>query len=319
MRAAVLREFGSAPEVDEFEEPTAGDGEAVVEVSGGGMNPVEIVIASGTFYSLRPELPAVVGREGVGRLADGTRVFFPACVAPFGSFAERALISTDKALPLPDAVDDGTAIALWTAGLAAWMPLDHVTRMKEGDSVLILGSSGVVGQLAIQMARHRGAGTVVAAARSESGRERAAQLGADTVIGLGDPGDDDQAQQLRDELAAASGAGFDVVIDLLSGSFTQFGLDTLVPYGHQVVIGSPAGEHTPVQSAALRSRIASLTGYSSVVVDRPLLVDAYHLLLGLAEAGDLVVESEAIPLAEIERVWTEQENGPGHKLVVVPD
>jgi NADPH2:quinone reductase len=318
MKAAILRSHGSVPEVGEFREPAAGEGEALIEVSAGGMNPVEIAIASGGFYGLRPELPSVVGREGVGRLDDGTRVFFPACVAPFGSFAERTVVPATGTVPLPTAVDDGTAIALWTAGLAAWMPFDHVTRMNEGDSVLVLGASGVVGQLAIQLARHRGASTVVAAARSEAGRDRSARLGADVVVALADPDDEDLGARLREELASAHAGGYDIVIDLLAGPFTQLGLETLAPYGHQVVIGAPAGEEATVRAAALRSRIASLTGYSSVVVEPALLTSAYRQLLELNEAGVIGVESEAIPLAEVDRAWSAQADGPGRKLIVTP-
>jgi NADPH2:quinone reductase len=315
MKAAVLQEFGTAPEPGEFDSPAAGEGQVVVEVSAGGMNPVEIAIASGQFYGVRPDLPVVVGREGVGTLADGTRVFFPLCLPPFGSFAERALVPEAAVIPLPDGVDDGTAIALWTSGLAAWGPLVHVSGIAAGDSVLVLGSSGVVGQLTIQLARHHGAARIVAAARSESGRERSAELGADRVVALGDPGD----EALRTEMDDAAGEGFDIVVDLLSGPFAALGLERLARGGHHVLVGSAAGDEIELKSSGLRSRNSSLSGYSSALVDPPTLVDAYNRLLEIAQAGELRIESERVPIAEVGRAWSLQAEGPHRKLIVVPD
>ena len=80
MEAAVLRDYESAPELGEFEEPSA-NGEAVVEVSVAGLNPVDKTIASGNFPGREPPLPSVPGLEGVGTL-DGRRVYFDAPVAP---------------------------------------------------------------------------------------------------------------------------------------------------------------------------------------------------------------------------------------------
>jgi NADPH2:quinone reductase len=318
MKAAVLRSHGAVPEYGEFAEPEAADGQSTVRVSAGGMNPVEIAIASGAFYGLVPELPSVVGREGVGLLADGSRVFFSACVPPFGSFAERALVPTAATIALPDDVDDGTAIALWTSGLAAWMPLDRTAAMKEGDSVLVLGASGVVGQIAIQLAKARGAGRLVAAARSEAGLERAHELGADATVALGDVGEEVEAARLREALTEAAGEGFDIVLDLLSGPFTQFGLERLARDGRQVLIGASAGEAVELTSATLRSRNGALRGYSSTVVDPVELVQGYRALLAAAGSGEVRVDWESIPLVEVGTAWRLQAEGPGRKLIVAP-
>ncbi len=315
MKAAVLRAHGAVPEFSDYEEPTPGPGQALVQVSAAGMNPVEILIASGDFYAFVPEVPSVVGREGVGTLEDGRRVFFPACVPPFGSFAERAVIPAESAIPLPDEIDDGTAIALWTSGLAAWMPLDHSAMMRSGESVLVLGAGSVVGQLALQSARIRGAGRIVAAARSEKALAKAIDLGADATVALAD-GDD--SRRSSEELADVAGDGFDIVLDLLSGPYTQLGLNHLKRRGRHVLIGSLAGDSTVVSSAALRGRNAALIGYSSAIVEPPLLVAGYAKLLELARAGALHVNWEAIPLAEVDRAWDAQLDGPGHKLVLTP-
>jgi NADPH:quinone reductase-like Zn-dependent oxidoreductase len=72
MRAAVVHTIGEVPSVAEYDEPKAGDGEAIVEVTLAGLNPVDRLRAEGYEY-LSPTTPFVAGREGVGRLG-GRRV-----------------------------------------------------------------------------------------------------------------------------------------------------------------------------------------------------------------------------------------------------
>jgi hypothetical protein len=99
-------------------------------------------------------------------------VYFDAPILPFGSMAERALIDPAFTHPVPDVVPDGVAVALGIAGLAAWLALQWRAELARGEHVLVLGASGVVGQIAVQMARRAGAGRVVAAARSQAGLKR---------------------------------------------------------------------------------------------------------------------------------------------------
>src|SRR3954469_6287987 len=124
MRAAILRWYGAPPEVGEFDDPQTRDGQEIVEVVAGGLNPVDIRIASGTFYGGRPPLPSVAGREGIGRRDDGSLVYFDQPVTPWGSFAGRAPIVSDSAIPLDADIDPGLAVAFGIAGLAAWLALD---------------------------------------------------------------------------------------------------------------------------------------------------------------------------------------------------
>src|SRR3954447_7591405 len=190
MRAAILRWYGAPPDVGDFDEPQATDGQEVVEIVAGGLNPVDIRMASGTFYGGTPPLPSIAGREGVGRTPDGKLVYFDAPVPPYGSFAERAPIVRDSEIPLPADIDPALAVSFGIAGLAAWLALDWRAQLREGERVLVLGASGVVGQIAVQGARLLGAGRVVAAARSADGRERAQALGADAALDLAAEHDD---------------------------------------------------------------------------------------------------------------------------------
>jgi NADPH:quinone reductase-like Zn-dependent oxidoreductase len=307
MRAAILDAFGATPRVGEFPDPGPADGAVVVDVLAAGLNPVELAIASGRFYGSPPPLPSVVGREAVARDAEGTRAYFVGCVAPFGTMAERALVERERLIGLPDEIDDGVAVALGTAGLAAWMPLTRVAQPGEDDAVLVLGASGAVGQIAVQAARVRGAGRVVAAARSEAGRRRALELGADAAVGLA-----------PDELAAGADGGYDVVLDLLYGEPLLAALGSLAPSARVVQVGNAAGPEITLPAAALRSRAATITGYTTGRVAPSEVRDGYLELVGEAIAGRIVVDVERVALDAIGEAWERQARGPHRKLVVVP-
>ncbi|MEA2180648.1 MAG: hypothetical protein QOG77_3945, partial [Solirubrobacteraceae bacterium] len=143
MRAAILREYGQPPEIGDFDDPTASDGNEVVDVLAAGLNPVDILKASGHFYGGNPPLPSVTGTEGIGRLADGRKVYFDAPVSPYGSFSERTLIDPSATYDVPDGLDPALAVVFGIAGLAGWLALEHRARLQEGETVLVLGAGGV--------------------------------------------------------------------------------------------------------------------------------------------------------------------------------
>ena len=205
MRAAIVREYGAVPEVvGDWPEP---DGDHAVEVLAAGLNPVDLRIASGTFYGGVPPVPYVPGGEGVGQV-DGRRVYFTGS----GTLAERALGNPGSYAVVPEGLEDAVAVACGIAGTTAWMALERA-QIHKGETVLVLGASGAVGTFAVQAARLLGAACVVAAARSEAGLERCSRLGADATISL-----DTERDALVAQIAAACGGdGPDVIIDPLWG------------------------------------------------------------------------------------------------------
>src|SRR5664279_4918988 len=126
------------------------------------MNPIDLVIAAGIFPGISPQFPSVAGHEGVGSL-EGRRVYFNGPVAPYGSMAQRTLVAVDRIADVPDQVPDGLAVALGTSGMAAWLSLHWRARLQPGETVLVLGATGVLGALAVQAARILGAGRIIAA------------------------------------------------------------------------------------------------------------------------------------------------------------
>ncbi len=312
MRAAILTAYGQPPVLGDFDDPAPAKGQVEVEVLAAGLNPVDLVIASGTFYGGSPPLPSVVGREGVGRLPDGRRAYFDGPVAPFGSMAERTLIDPESAIPLPEGLDEAVATGLGIAGLAAWLSLEWRARVQEGETVLVLGASGVVGQVGVQAAGLLGAGRVVAAARSADGLERARELGADATVRIGE--DRDLAEALR----SACGGGADVVLDPLWGEPAAAAVEAMRQGGRLVQIGQSAGERSSILSSAVRGGMLSILGHTNFAVPAEVKRAAYTRMADHAAAGELRLEVERVALEDVGEAWARQQAGPQHKLVVVP-
>jgi NADPH:quinone reductase-like Zn-dependent oxidoreductase len=275
----------------------------VVEVLAAGLNPVDLMRLG------EAELPAVPGNEGVGVLDDGRRVYFERTIAPFGSFAERALVDAARSIPLPDALDDAAALAIGIAGLAGWLALESAAALARGESVLVLGASGPVGHVSVQAARLLGAGHVVAAARDVAAIEPLRALGADAVVSL----EGDAAAALRD----AAGDGFDVVIDPLFGEPLVAALSATAPGARVVSVGASAGPTATISRAALNGR--SLLTYGNRTMPVAVKRAAYERMAGHVLAGELVVaEHERIPLARFAEAFERQRAFPHRKLVLVP-
>jgi NADPH:quinone reductase-like Zn-dependent oxidoreductase len=307
MRAAVLHELGAVPVFGDFREPEPGDGHEVLEVLASGMNPVDLAIGSGRFGDV--ELPCVTGREGIARLPDGGRVYFDSPPAPFGTMAQYAPVATERAFPGPDGLDEGLAVALGIAGLAAWLPLAWRAKVGAGETVLVLGATGVVGQIAVQAATLLGAGRVVAAARSRESLERLRERGADATVVLG-AGDDAAA------LKEAAGDGYDVVLDPVFGPPLEAALGATAQGARIVTIGAGAGQTVTLSIGNLSGR--TLMGHTNGQASLETRREVYARMAAHALAGEIVLEVERLPVSDIAEAWERQAHGPHHKLVLIP-
>ena len=268
-----------------------------------GLNPVDLMRLG------EASLPAVPGNEGVGLLGDGTRVYFERTVAPFGSFAERALVESALPIPLPDALDDGAALTIGIPGLAGWLALESAAALAPGESVLVLGASGPVGHVGVQAARLLGAGRVVAAARHVAAIEPLRALGADAVVSL----EGDAAAALR----SAAGDGFDVVIDPLFGAPLVAALAATAPGARIVSVGASAGPTATIPRALLNGR--TLLTYGNRTMPVALKRATYERMAGHVLAGELVVAAyDRVPLERFAEAFDRQLASPHRKLVLVP-
>lgn len=308
MRAAVIRPDGSIGR-EEIEPPRPGEGEVAVIVTTAGLNPIDLLTAAGEVA--KGAGLVVGGREGVG-LVDERRHYFGATVRPSGSLGEVAVVAGERLVALPDEVDDAAAISLGVAGQAAWLGLEWRAKLQPGEHVLVLGAGGTVGILAVQIARLLGAGRVIAGARSDSGRRRASEVGADATVDLG--GEDVAA--IAERLAEASKGRVDVVLDALWGPPAQAALDVASPGARLVQLGSAAAAAVQFNPAPLRRRLVDLLAFSSGSVPNAARLDAYRRSLEYAARGELAAPAREVPFDRVEQAWDEQRRGPGAKLVV---
>ena len=316
MRAALIERYGEPPAIRQVPDPVPADELTLVDVRAAGLNPVDLSIASGRFYAGVPPVPYVPGTEGVGlvrRAAGrpaGTRVYFETRPGA-GSLAEKTLIEDAAAVEVPDGVDDGTAVSIGVAGLAAWLGLEHGS-LEPGETVLVLGASGVLGLIAVQVAKIRGAARVIAAARDRAGLERARERGADAVVEL------TARDDLSEAFKAAAGGGVDLVLDPLWGAPTAAAIEAMNPFGRLVQLGQSAGAEATLKSSTIRGRTLSILGYTSFAVSREAKAAAYRRLAREAAAGRIKVDYETMPLEQVAEAWRRQSQSPHHKLILTP-
>lgn len=320
MKAAVLRSFGSPPTYGDFPEPVAADGEVLIKVRAAALHPVVRAMAAASHYGAVEDLPVVVGVDGAGHLDDGSRVFFGGVRPPYGTMAELASAPLAFCVSLPEGLDENTAAAGLNPGLSGWLALTWRAELQRGDTVLVLGATGVAGQLAVQACRLLGAGRVVAAGRNRAALARLSGVGATALVDLDAP-----FERVRDALAAeASIAHFDVVIDYLWGEPTEAliaalerrGLTHTAPRTRLVQVGDSAGATVRLRAGVLRSSGLEIYGSGAGTVPIARVVAAIPAYMKLLADGDIVVEAEVAPLADVEAAWSRPQSG--RRLVFTP-
>jgi NADPH:quinone reductase-like Zn-dependent oxidoreductase len=319
MDAAVLRKLGEPPRCEQFPEPIAGEGEVIVEVQAASLKPIDKQLAGGSHYASPRELPVVCGSDGVGRLSDGQRVFFGGPRAPYGAMAQRTVVRRAFSFPVPEGVDDETAAALPNPGVSAWLSLAFRAELAPGENVLILGATGVTGKLAVRIAKLLGAGRVVAAGRNRQILSTLHQFGADAVIQLDAP-----AKELGEAFVREAGdSGFQIVIDYVWGppieaflaAITKKEFAVITSEVRLVQVGESAGPTISLAAATLRSTALTILGTAGIP-PRDILTDALQQVMAHAASGELHIETERIPLVDIENAW--QRDQQGRRFVVTP-
>ncbi|MGA2588560.1 MAG: zinc-binding dehydrogenase [Bryobacteraceae bacterium] len=233
--------------------------------------------------------------------------------------AERTVVRFAQCFPVPDDLDDATAAAIPNPGVSAWLSLKHRARLAPGETVLILGATGVTGKLAVQIAKTLGAGRVVAAGRNEEALNTLNELGADATIRL-DQTDQDLIEAFRRE---AGEKGFDVIIDYLWGRPTEVLLAAITraefaAAGSEmrlVEVGESAGPTITLPAAVLRSTALTIVGTAGIP-PKEVLTDALQQVMNHAARGKLRVDIERVPLKDIEGAW--ERDVRGRRLVVIP-
>ncbi len=267
MRAIQIREFGG-PEVLELVDlprPQAGPGQVLIRVSRAGMNYADTHQRTNDYLA-KYELPLVPGGEVAGVREDtGERVV---AMCGLGGYAEYAVAQEELTFPIPDGVDDATALALLIQGLTAWHLYRTCGRVAAGESVVIHAAAGGVGSLAVQMGAPMGAGRVIASASTEDKRALAVDLGADAAI------DADPAGMKERLIEGNEGRRVDVVFEMVGGETFDQSLSALAPFGRLVTYGIASREPNTVQSGSLMRNSRAVVGFWLMhCLGRPEMVD----------------------------------------------
>jgi NADPH2:quinone reductase len=294
MRAIQMTEFGG-PEVLKLAElpvPEPGPGETLIRVSRAGLNFADTHTRTNS-YVRKATLPLVPGGEVAGVREDtGERVV---ALVGDGGYAEYAVAPKEHVLPIPDGVDDGTALALVVQGTTAWHLYETAGRVQQGESVVVHAAAGGVGSLAVQLGRALGAGRVIATASSEQKRALAIELGADVAI-------DPAPEGLTDRLIEANGGeGVDVVFDMAGGEVFDASYRALARFGRIVVCGIASQQPNEVRTGSLlRHSRAAIGFYLFHCLERPgMFGDALADLFARARRGELkAIVGRAYPLGE---------------------
>ena len=319
MHAAVVRRFDCPPRYEAFDSPVpSGDHDELVEVLASGLHPRVRSQANGSHYTSTHELPLIPGIDGVGRRSDGSLVYFILPDTAYGAMAQRTVIDARRSIPVPSGADPILLAAAMNPGMSSWVALRQRVSLRRGQSVLILGATGSAGQLAVQIAKHLGAGAVVAAGRGADRLAAMDGLGADDTIDLAaDP------ELVAQELAAKA-SNADVVLDYLWGKPAESaimplltGRDDRTRLISWVQIGAVAGATIGLPSAALRQANIHFLGSGQGSVSAAGILSTLPELAAQIGKRSFSIDVVTRPLAEVESVWNDT-GGPTGRIVLQP-
>jgi NADPH2:quinone reductase len=262
MHAIQMSEFGG-PEVLKLVElptPAPAPGEALIRVSRAGVNFADTHTRTNSYVQ-KATLPLVPGGEVAGVVVQapadaavkaGQRVV---ALTGDGGYAEYATAPAERCYPIPDDLDDDTAVAILIQGLTAWHLYRTAGRVAPGESVVVHSAAGGVGSLAVGLGRPLGAGRVIATASSAGRREVALSLGADVAV-------DSEPEGLTERLIEANdGRAVDVVFDMAGGEGFERSYRALAHFGRIVVCGISSQQPNEVRTGSLLRHSRTVSGF----------------------------------------------------------
>jgi NADPH:quinone reductase len=294
MRAIQMTEFGG-PEVLKLSElpvPVPGPDEVLIKVTRAGLNFADTHTRTNSYVQ-KATLPLVPGGEVAGVREDtGERVV---ALVGTGGYAEYATAPAEHVFPIPEGVDDGTALGLIVQGTTAWHLYRTAGRVAQGESVVVHGAAGGVGSLALQLGHPLGSGRVIATASTPEKRALSLELGADVAI-------DPAAEGLTERLLEANGGQpVDVVFEMSGGEVFEASYGALAPFGRIVAYGIATNQANQVSTGSLLRHSRAVVGfYLFHCLQRPgMFGEALAELFARAARGELrVIVGSTYPLAE---------------------
>jgi NADPH:quinone reductase len=301
-------------------DPTAGPGEALVEIAYAGVNFMDIGVRQGMAWTEIPN-PKILGVEGAGRvltvgedvqgISIGQRV---AWVYAPGSYAERIAIPATSLVPIPDAIDDRAAASVMMQGLTASHFATNFYPVQPGDTAFVHAAAGGLGLLLTQIIKLRG-GHVIGRVSSDAKAPAAKQAGADHVIV------DTEGRFAEEALRLTHGDGVHVVYDGSGPAMFQGSLDVLRRSGTFCWYGPVLGGPGPIDIMSLPKSIK--IGYAVFLdhIATPALLQAHteRLFDWIAEGKLEVQIFGEYRMADAAKAHADMENRKTvGKLLLVP-
>jgi len=256
MRAARLHEIGGTLQIDEIDDPVPADGEVVVDIAFASVNPLDIWVTRGAPGVAAANLPWIPGTEAGGHL-DGRAVLVRGAglgVMRHGLYRERAAVPRSTVHDLPDGIDLAQAAGVPVVGVTAWHAVHTCAQVTPDDRVLVLGASGGVGSVAVQLAAAAGA-TVWGQTSNAANVSAIAEDGAAEVLVT-------DAAGLTE---AASAYAPTVVLDPLGGDFPDQAIAAMADRGRLVVYGTSVDPSVTLNWRQMYRKAINIVGYSGLI------------------------------------------------------
>lgn len=263
MKAIQFNEYGGPEVLEKVDilQPLVKEGEVLIRVTAIGVNYADTARREGAYVIPTP-LPFIPGAEvagvieetgkGATRFNKGDRVV---TLIESGGYAEFVTTKENTLIPIPDGLEEERAVALPLQGLTAYHLLKTMGRIQEGETVLIHAAAGGVGSLAVQLAKHFGAGKVIATSSSEEKLSFAKGLGADVGINY------TKADWREEVMEATDGIGVDVALEMVGGDVFNETIKCMRSFGRVVVYGVASGIPSQMYPAGLMNRNLSVIGF----------------------------------------------------------
>ena len=301
MLAYHIASAGDAPKLTEIAEPDPGPGEVRLTIRACGLNFADLLMQSGTYQDT-PDAPFTLGMEvagevnalgeGVSHLSVGDRV---AVFGGAGGLAEQGVYDARRVVQLPEQMSFEHAAAFQIAYGTSHVALDYRAKLREGETLVVLGAAGGVGLTAVEIGKLMGA-TVIAVARGADKLEVAKKAGADHLI-------DANTDDLRGALKALGGA--DVVYDPVGGDAFKAAFRACKPEARILAIGFASGDIPTIPANHLLLKNISVLGFywGGYMAFKPdVIVGSLRTLTGWYLEGKLHPHiSHTLPLSEVEQ------------------
>lgn len=289
MQAVALDKFGGpeAIKIQNIPLPQIGAQEVLIRVEAAGIGAWDPFEREGRFVEVlgtKPTFPYVLGTDGAGTIAavgkdvnrfkEGDRVYAAELGNPKGGFyAQYTAVKADNVSLIPRDLTIEQAAVLPTDALTALTGLEKVLGLKSGESLMVVGASGGIGHLALQLAKRLGA-NVFAIASGNDGVQLAKKLGADSVV-------DGHGPNVLDAAREFAPNGLDAALVTAGGEETDEALLAIrqggrIAYPHGVMPEPTGPDHVAIEAydgennPALIERLNSLinSGPFEVHVDK---------------------------------------------------